>query len=522
MAVSAEDLVQGPAALWSYRGEGGATLVMAHSPEKVVLRLRKGCRRSSQASGDFADDEQVSHNLDFCKNVFLPLMGAKYVQEGKIVNLPEGFAAKMNESCRALRPAHRLHMEIDENYPVGVLMPDFCLLPKFVSVDKTPKDKEIVTPEEQVKEPTFSVEIKPKCGFVPTSSWITQEHAVRRAVCHYCLLQKLKVQEGKYKRESRYCPVDLFSGVEGRVMYALECLVADPQNNWRVFKDGSIVYSEETCQEALKSKEICCYELLLDKSLACSFKLAESSKVTAAHSCGTIGPNTKAFLEVLLQILIADSCKSEGEVDSCRAGANIPQVCQGSKWKDAGHKALNVANAKFGVGGVLQRLLSIQRLDELDVEGVLPIYQQVKRHCDANPGFTKEIGVDGPFTTPLWKDIVSLHINEELIGFHCTDTKLNCLDASLDFSLNKEDQLNRVVQQICQFAIASTAKDCSIMITFQKSSPRNLPCIKDSLGVTYQYNISLVDLDPKEFDRVVKYHKDACHVVHNMHTLTIR
>ena len=112
------------------------------------------------------------------------------------------------------------------------------------------------------------------------------------------------------------------------------------------------------------------------------------------------------------------------------------------------------------------------------------------------------------------KDYKILHesVNESSIRL-CRDIvedRVSLEDDSVAF--------NFAILKIFQFLIASTAKDCSIMITFQKcfDPPFDSHWIKEiSSGDLYCYNIDLVDLDPKEFDRVPKYFKDSVRAVQN-------
>jgi hypothetical protein len=85
------------------------------------------------------------------------------------------------------------------------------------------------------------VELKPKCGFLPSSACIASRHGIKREVARYQLHQQLKLAQGKISAVSAYDPEDLFSGVPSRMQTALAALFAQPQNNMRLFWRGSAV-----------------------------------------------------------------------------------------------------------------------------------------------------------------------------------------------------------------------------------------------------------------------------------------
>ncbi len=529
---------------WSYRCEGSWTMVVSINKLKTVLRLRKlECVKSPTMKDNEYYVHEMLHNLDFAKHVILPLMGNNYVHVGKVISIPQGFALAMNEICRGFRPEHRLDKEIDESCPSGVLMPDFCFLPSVPQANSTEGKSRCAV---KTVNPTFSVEIKPKCGFLPTSSFIDPARATKYSVCHYCMLQSSKVKEGKYKRESKYCPLDLFSGDPKRVMYALECLVSDPQNNLRVFSDGSAIFTAELVQEAIQKGTVCCAENYFEMSLQemkvfldcvttegceCSDCVTTechkcSDNVTAdghthgdcvtsvghscrdgmtieAHKCGYVGPFSKKFLDILLQILINDSKTNQVQPNKVNMSPTS-LMCKKSKFRNSNIDIQSNVNClQFGNGGVLQQLLSLQKLDDIDVEGIYPLYKKVISHFECNPGIRDSLGVDGPYNLPLWKTVASSLVSNN------SEISANSLDLNVD--LSDHDNLYGTVLKICKFAVASTAKDCSVMIAFQKSSKKEttLPAVEMTCGDMYHYNIDLVDLDPKEFDRVVKYYKDS-------------
>ena len=512
--------------------------------------------------------QETLQNLDFAKHVVSPLMGNDYVHVGKVISVPRDFASAMNDICRGHRPEHRLDKEIDESCSFGVIMPDFCFVPLASSSSPAEENSQVTN---ETRNPTFSVEIKPKCGFLPTSSYIDPTRAIKYSVCHYCMLQKSKVKEGKYNRQSKYCPLDLFSREPRRVMHALECLVSDPQNNLRVFCNGKGIFTEELVQEAIQNNRVCCAEKYFEVTLkemdgfnncmmvghkcgdcvttdchksgdgvtmnchkseeGVTMKSGNSATresedeggggmTTEDHKCGQVGALTRKFLDIILDILISDSIKSKVSP----VEANTPsatQICKESKYPESKiNIQSNLNHLKFGFGGVLQHLLSVQKLDDMDVEGIYPLYQNIISHFKCNPGLRESLGVDGPYTLPLWKSVASRDSSTSGVSQNATNiTSHNRAHSYLNSDLYDQNNLHHAVLKICKFTVANTAKDLSVMISFQeipnKGSTAPTAETTTCSGNRFCYSIDLVDLDPKEFDRVLKYYKDSTSAVKN-------
>ncbi|KAL2342540.1 hypothetical protein Fmac_003825 [Flemingia macrophylla] len=169
---------------------------------------------------------------------------------------------------------------------------------------------------------------------------------------------------------SEYNPLDLFSGSMERIHKAIKDLFTTPQNNFRVFKNGSLIFgglgggAEDTN---------CCI--------------------------------AKTFEDELKSVIQADD----------------------------GHYTENlltlVAEA-VRQSGVLDRLLEVQKLDNVDIEGAIHAYYDIThQHCP----ICRELGEEE------LKRYSSLH------------------STSLDESV-------RIVKD---YLIAATAKDCSFMICFR-------------------------------------------------------
>ena len=583
---------------WTYRCEGAWTIVVSSTKVRKVLRLRKKeCKQSSGLKDEDCVRESL-HNLDFMRHVVTPLMGHRYVHIGEVVSIPQDFIFAMTEICRGYRPKHRLNKEIDSSCSVGVVMPDFC----FVSNDSlsSPPFKESVGITE-AENPTFSVEIKPKCGFLPISPYIDPSRDIKYSVCHYCMLQASKVKEGRYKRKSKYCPLDLFSREPRRVMYSLECLVSDPQNNLRVFCNGKAMFTEELVNEAIQLGKVCCAEMYFEEVLqemdssdkdvmavekcrdgattgsynfgdcvttncikceqgasadstkcqdcvnrkygSCQDNVTTEGCGSAAegqqdapikdvrerkntptkesHKCGTVGFLTQRFLGIVLEILISDSRKgttSLGQVNRLPTS----QRCKGSKYskpKSDIQSIYNFNNFQFGPEGVLKCLLSLQKLDDMDVEGIYELYKKVMRHFECNPGVRDRLGVNGPYTSPLWKAVVSINGTTHGLSHNTSSVSFETEKTSVLYSdFQDSHNLHDAVLRIFKFAVASTAKDSSVMIAFQKIPNKSMSTasmVETRAGDIFHYSIDLVDLEPKEFDRVLKYYNDSKNAVEN-------
>ena len=102
----------------------------------------------------------------------------------------------------------------------------------------------------------YTIEIKPKCGFLPTTPLIHPNHRSKYTKHRFGLMQELMSNGHITKgwqttsdrdnfRPSKYSPLDFFSGEPHRVRSSLEALVNNPQNNIRIWYDGSVILDNE-------------------------------------------------------------------------------------------------------------------------------------------------------------------------------------------------------------------------------------------------------------------------------------
>ena len=169
---------------------------------------------------------------------------------------------------------------------------------------------------------------------------------------------------------SEYNPLDLFSGSKERIYKAIKDLFTTPQNNFRVFMNGSLIFgglgggAEDT-----------------------NFGIA------------------KAFEDALKSVIQADN-----------------GLCT--------ENLLTLVAEAVKKSGVLDRLLDVQKLDNVDIEGAIHAYYDITH---------QQCMICRELSEEQLKRYTSLH------------------SATLDESL-------RIVKD---YLIAATAKDCSFMICFR-------------------------------------------------------
>ncbi|KAL6216174.1 PREDICTED: inositol-pentakisphosphate 2-kinase-like [Fragaria vesca subsp. vesca] len=239
------------AAEWVYRGEGAANLVMAYSgssPDFIgkVMRIQKKAKRNGlERPGsppaltmherllwkDLEDmvtcsNKELASQL-YVKHVMSPLLGSHFVDAGMRVQASRDFLETVEKNVNCQRPASRVDAaKVDTECDYVLVMSDHSLFPDGVQEGET----------------CISVEIKPKCGFLPSSEYIDEGNAIKRRITRFRMHQALKLHDGEVSQYSNYDPLDLFSGSKDRIHKAIKDLFATPQNNFRVFVNGSLIF----------------------------------------------------------------------------------------------------------------------------------------------------------------------------------------------------------------------------------------------------------------------------------------
>ncbi|CAD7078587.1 unnamed protein product [Hermetia illucens] len=195
-----------------YVAEGNANIVLKLTKLKQVLRLPK--LEKSKGGGDHELFCYLHRSVKYI-SILADMCGHEFIFLPRIVKIPEDEAKRINEFITNFRPVNRLGKEFNGKY--AMLMQD-------ATAGST-------------SEPIYSVEIKPKQGWIfdNTIDHIFRLQGVKR--CRYCCMQYLKMKMEKISSRSKYCPMDLFSGNVNRMRKAIEAILYEPQNNLRIFKN---------------------------------------------------------------------------------------------------------------------------------------------------------------------------------------------------------------------------------------------------------------------------------------------
>ncbi|CAL9202444.1 unnamed protein product [Musa hybrid cultivar] len=307
---------------WFYKGEGAANIVLGYCGSSLslvgkVLRIQKvakGRSRSPNGCLVLSNHERLvwrdigelvectSKDVAaraFIQHVMSNPLDSKHVDAGILVHVSKEFLEAVEGNIKSQRPPWRVDAsKIDVLHESALLISDHSI------ISGTPKHDLCI-----------AVEIKPKCGFLPSSEYIVEANAVKKHVTRFKMHQFLKLHQGKISQISLYDPLDLFSGLKDRIHLAITALFACPQNNFRIFFNGSLIFG------GLGGG--------LDNTVVQSHKAEEAIVDLISPS----GLQLASFLEL-------------------------------------------VAEAIFR-SGILDKLLETQQLDVLDIEGAIHVYYNI-------------------------------------------------------------------------------------------------------------------------------------------------
>lgn len=436
-----------------YKGEGNANLVIALRNEQKVIRIPK--HEEDDSEGKY--DSRIKVSLVYLEKIVLPLFSAEYFELPKLARINEQQIHNLNEVLSDVRPTFRQHKIIKPGYVT--VYEDLTLLSRRLS-NQPPGSNDIVPNMSQ--NPVFCVELKPKQGWLaPTDRKFKK--------CSFCLNQFMKLSDSSIQSTSNYCPLDLFSGVEARMMKAMTSLLATPQNNLRIFQNGNLVFGDGVpasiedvlipiCSVSDKGQMIYNFCNLI-------FNLLTKNKSHEKDNfpCTTNEIIQDEYENVKLRIPTEDVTKLNALLSNT--------------------KLCDFSSAPLPVNSILDKILKIQKLDTFGADYVYKYYKSIQE-TRANE---------------------NIDVCQSLV--HHFPTGLNPIE---------------------NYLLSTMAKDCSIMIAFQKVD--NLPLseesgfiIEDLVKNKFLYQVNVADVDAKPIQCIDKhYQRDNRIVKAALHLLEIR
>uniref|UniRef100_A0A1S3Y6U6 Inositol-pentakisphosphate 2-kinase n=2 Tax=Nicotiana TaxID=4085 RepID=A0A1S3Y6U6_TOBAC len=111
-----------------------------------------------------------------------PLLGSGHVDAGISIQVTQEFLETVESNVLSQRPAWRVDAAKVNPLCVSVmLMSDHSMFPLGMCKEAC----------------SISVEIKPKCGFLPHSEFIAEDNAIKKSVTRFQMHQALKLNQGK-------------------------------------------------------------------------------------------------------------------------------------------------------------------------------------------------------------------------------------------------------------------------------------------------------------------------------------
>ncbi|CAG8545016.1 8157_t:CDS:2 [Acaulospora morrowiae] len=450
------------ASRWKYKAEGNVNIILTYVVQYneidsyalklgTVLRLRKSAKNAD--TNDMVNKDAMNASL-YVSTVIAPLLG-EYVGESILLEVQPKFLREIANLIYSMRPAKRLHKDIDFTQRYAILISDHTIF------DLGPN-------------PSLSIELKPKWVFLPTSPHISPENSQKLRTCRFCMHQHYKLLNKSDERLStvtEYCPLDLFSLVDERMNRSIKELLKFPGHTLKLFLRGEQLQVDKEGWQ----RELCKF-----------FELDFSGDQEKTQDCNDV------ILD-LLHMLLSTMFREEKNF--------------------------------------LNRLKHLQSsLDELDIEGIYKYYV-ARRSNFSDP------------TIGEWKMVVDEYLRR------IKDPRV---------SVGRDDDVS-IRQRLYEFLISATLKDCSIMMTFKKSTeasgkidsssalfPQKTPkelllslqdfgknvkdfeensnrkrYLKDlydkhsSYETSFNYKIFVIDLDPKLVSNIPHYHELDAKIVEN-------
>jgi len=394
---------------WSYTAEGGKHAIFRYSPSSTtlatdnnefhghVLRIAKSGLVSSfhvneEESTSTSTPYQIpndckSSSQTFQKNIIQPLIGCQYIDIGHTVHLPTSFCSQLYQQTisSGLIPNARLSSwqkkncngsVCNEKGIAALLLRDYT---SYLSPPPPSASHQLQTKPSTSK--MFSVEIKPKAGYITTSPLVLPNHRCKYRSTRYTLQQELMrlgvIKKGWQQQRqitiedscgftpSQYSPLNLFSNDMNQIHKAISDLMNNMQNNLRIWYDGNQIFG------------------------------LGSDVTVELDDC-----------QMMLNDLLGGSNDDSKPVIAATLLDAITHV---------------VSTILHQEHDLLSNILSIQQLDVIDGDGAVMIYERLVQLCNGS-SVEAEALLDEALLVPSGEFVVDAVEKKQSDGYHITDS----------------------------------------------------------------------------------------------------
>ncbi|XP_055295906.1 inositol-pentakisphosphate 2-kinase [Sitodiplosis mosellana] len=464
-----------------YRAEGNANIVLAIPHRCQVLRLPKKfkskqniCRAETAKEYGWQNERifYVYKYIDRVSTLFGPNISSRPI----LVRIEFCNVDSFDTWLHNHRPLHRIQSMMitmtptkrdDFDFDYGLLYHDACSLNLNLESVAMPRNISSNSGINISSGDVLAVEIKPKQGWdiCALPEWLLElfeiGHGVRNK-CRFCAMQHLKVRGRQVHQLSKYCPLDLFSGDAVRMKKSIRNLITAPQNNFRIFRNGQLVFGDDDDDD---------YQEHALQSILSPYFGANSN-------------NVNDFISLLVNMLQYDFVSG---CDPRFAQVEANDIISESETAKNQLSACITSNSShLPKQSVLKRVLDLQLLAKKTIPYVAQKYTE-----NSN-------GWENLIRSKQWPHLHVIALHEKL-GRHTTHQ--NPVDV-IDYEYLKST-CNLSDEEI--YEIGATALDSSIMLTFQscgQQTNHNLgyPLVKLN-DQQFIVNATVFDLDPKLYPR---------------------
>ncbi|VDD82654.1 unnamed protein product [Mesocestoides corti] len=484
-----------------YRGEGNNNIILADN-KGLIYRVRKTSLPAvlpTKKTRAFKKSHQIT--VLFGQHRMAQYFGPGFVHHFESIYVDSSTLKAIKDRFQPSRPAFRLDRDVDVQTNRVLACPDATILPSHLVA--------------YGKGPVLCVEIKPKFGAIPRGPERDPVEMATRRNAMFCIMQFHETKMRMWGRRSSYCPCDLFSGTPGRMVRALEAMLEVRQNNLRVFLNSRCVLNNRIDH--------------LDDALADFFYCDQGDTATAECSTNT-GVEANYY--------------SSGDSVDC-----TPPLLSSGPEESSSDDSESYPNETCRIHlprpiPLRHRLITDLILAGLLSESPSSASSVIKR----SPHFRYDCDLHPHLPSPVLQDTSSSSSYVPSSVSRCCDLPLNSalgriLNAQLESSLSHQDMIEhykrvaayfeehdiswtsyiagkvtvnveetpsdlvRSLELVEKHLVAMVARDCSVMLTFQRAKsdcPEGVltvggdcPCVPKTI-----LNISIVDLDPKQLSNL--------------------